>query len=98
MTNIPDAPPVSFIDTAHAPDVFADALTGFFLMNGNLRMTLEAYRVNHISNPGPVNRVVIGRLVMPVSAAEQMARSVLEFIERMRTQSAQTAQSTPTLQ
>lgn len=51
-----------FIDNPHAPDIFSDGATGFFFLNGNLRITFEAARVNHISSPGPVSRVVIGYL------------------------------------
>jgi hypothetical protein len=45
MTKMPEAPPVNFIDNPHAPEVFADAGAGFFLANGNLRITLESARV-----------------------------------------------------
>ena len=98
MTNIPDAPKMAFVDNPHAPDVFADALTGFFALNGNIRLTFESARVNHVSSPGPVSRVVIGRLIMPIAVAENMAKEILEFIERLNTQRVPAAQSTPTLQ
>ena len=60
-------------------------------------MTFEAARVSHVSNPGPIVRVVIGRLVMPAVAAEIMAKAILDFLEQRRGQPAP-AQSTPTLQ
>lgn len=75
--------PVSFLDNPHAPEVFADAVTGFFLLNGNMRLTLESARVNHISSPGPVARVVIGRVVMPVEQARNLAHGILAFLEEM---------------
>ncbi len=55
-------------------------------------------RVDHSKTPGPLNRVVIGRLVMPVQAAEDMARGVLEFLERQRGQQAQDQGVAETLQ
>jgi hypothetical protein len=87
MTEIsaPTSPPVGFIDNPHAPDVFADAISGFFHFSGNLRMTLESIRVSHVTTPGPINRVVIGRLVMPIDAAEEFARRLLEFTTQQRT-------------
>jgi hypothetical protein len=91
MTDMP------FIDDPHATDVFADSASGFFLLNGNLRITLETARVNHISSPGPVNLVVIARLVMPASAAENLARSILEFFEGQRNQPAQPLQAKSSL-
>jgi hypothetical protein len=87
MTDItPGTSSVSFLDNPHAPDVFADGATGFFNFNGNIKITFESWRVDHITSPGPVTRVVIGRLVMPLAAAEAMARGLLDFISQQRTQ------------
>jgi hypothetical protein len=94
MTNI--APKLEFLDNPHAPEVFADAAAGFFNFSGNIRITFESVRVNHITVPGPVNRVVIGRLVMPMEAAEAMAKGLLDFINQQRTQQNPPAQSTTT--
>ncbi len=84
-------PPIAFLDNPHAPDVYADAATGFAVFFDNIKITLEAGRVNHISSPGPITRVVIGRLVMPLSQAEALARGLLDFINQRRT-----AQNPPT--
>ncbi|PHR18138.1 MAG: hypothetical protein COA37_21165 [Hoeflea sp.] len=85
-----------FIDTPHAPDFFADGAAGFFNLNGNIKVTLSSFRVNHGANPGPVNRVVIGRLVMPLAAAEAFAKELLAFIETQKT--TDTPQASATLQ
>jgi hypothetical protein len=87
-------PPVTFLDNPQAPEVFADAAAGFFNFGGCIRIALEAARVNHVTTPGPVNRVVIARLVMPLDQAEALARGLLDFITQQRTAqnpSAQTA-------
>lgn len=89
MTDIP----LSFLDNPHAPDVFADGGTGFFLFGGNIRITFESLRVNHATTPGPVSRVVIGRLVMPMESAENLDKGLLDFIEKQRSQ-----QNAPTQQ
>ncbi len=97
MTNISKEP--GFLDNPHAPDVFADMATGFFLFAGNLRITFESLRVNHITTPGPVTRVVIGKLVMPVAAAENLARGILDFLEKQKSApESDPKQGTPTLQ
>ncbi len=72
----------AFLHNPQSPDVYADAASGFFVFNGNMRITFESLRVNHSSTPGPVDRVVIGRLVLPVVQAEAMARGILDMIER----------------
>lgn len=87
----------AFIDNPHAPDVFADEAMGFFLASGNVRITFVSYRVNHSVSPGPVSRVVIGRLVMSLPAAEAMHRGLADFIARMKAQ-AESAPHGTTLQ
>jgi hypothetical protein len=47
MTNMPA---MELLDNPHAPDVFADSATGFFLLNGNIRITFER------GGPGCLNR------------------------------------------
>ena len=96
MTDTPDR--IGFIDVPLAPEVFADAATGFFILNGNLRITFEAARVNHVSSPGPVNRVVIGRLIIPAGPAEEMARGILDFLAQQRDVASPTAQGPATVQ
>jgi len=56
MTDISEeCPPINFLDNPAAPDIFADAATGFFINHGNIRITFEAIRVNHETTPGPIN-------------------------------------------
>lgn len=85
-----------FMDNPHAPDVYADAATGFFVFGGNMKITFESARVDHSASPGPINRVVIGRLVMPMAQAESLARGILDIIEKQR--ASDQTQSSSTLQ
>ena len=87
------APEMQFVDNPLAPDIFADGLSGRFLRDGNVRMTFETVRTSHAGSSEPKTRVVIGRLVMPIDAAENMARDVLNFIQAIRSQSVPSAQS-----
>jgi hypothetical protein len=92
-------PKIEFLDNPLAPDVFADSATGWFLHNGNVRITFESLRINHITSPGPAKRVVIGRLVMPIDRAEDFANGLLEFIKQQRALAANPpSQGTPTIQ
>lgn len=75
---------VTFVDNPHAPDVFADGFSGLFFLNNNIKITLESVRVDHMTASSDKSRVVIGRLVMPLESAEQMARSILQFIDGKR--------------
>src|SRR5215471_15861744 len=80
MTN--QAPPVTFVDNPHAPEVFSTDASGFLRLEGNIHITFEAPRVNHVSNPGPVNRVVIGRLVMPISGAQRLVLGLYDYLKK----------------
>lgn len=83
---------VPYIDNPHAPDVFADAASGIFVWDGTARLTLEVLRPDHEGDGGPPRRVVVGRLIMPLARAEEMARLILMHAERMRaTEESQTA-------
>ena len=74
--------PAKFIDDPTAPELFASAATGFFLANGNIAITFEAGRVDHSESPGPIRRVVVGRVVMPVVGAQALAIGLFDFLQK----------------
>ena len=61
------------LDDPKAPEIYAVAATGFFNANGVISITLESARADHSKSPGPINRVVVGRLVMPAAGAQALA-------------------------
>ena len=69
-------------DNPNAPELYAVAATGFFNANGVISITLESARADHSKSPGPINRVVVGRLVMPAQGAQAMAVSLFDFLEK----------------
>jgi len=91
MAKIPEAAPIPLVDNMGAPDVFADDVAGVFLNNGNIHITFSSRRCNHAQEPGIFSNVVIGRLVIPMAAAENMVVFLGGFLERMKKQ----AQSPP---
>jgi hypothetical protein len=95
MTDIPDTP---YLDNPSAPDLYADFVGGWHRCSGNVKITLVAFRANHITTPGPVNRVVIGRLVMPLEQAEFMAKETLRFLDGLKAEAAAAMQGTATVQ
>ncbi len=72
---------VVFVDSHTAPDVFADETSGFYVHNGVVRITLASARIDHGKQPGPVNRVVVARIVMPVPAAQALAINLFDFLK-----------------
>jgi hypothetical protein len=91
MTDIPEAP---YIDNPSAPDVYADTVGGWYRFGPNVKITLLGFRPNHTTNHGHVNRVVIGRLVMPIDQAEELAKGLLNFIEGERVRAKATGPAT----
>lgn len=90
--------PITFIDNPHAPEVFADEATGIASFNGAIRLTFESARVNHETSPGPVNRVVVGRLVMPIGSAERLRDLLTDYLGKLKAPNdAPPPQSPPTL-
>lgn len=77
-----DEPQVRFIDNPHAPDVYASDASGFFILNGNVIVTLESARPDHTSAPGHINRVVIARVVLPIAAAQNLAVGLFDFLKQ----------------
>jgi hypothetical protein len=81
----PPSPPaavsINYVDNPLAPDVFADEAVGFFVNNGVVKITFLSARVDHSAAPGPVNRVVIGRLALPVKTAQDLAVGLFDFLK-----------------
>ena len=80
MPTPPPTIPVNFVDNPHAPDVFATGISGFAMFFGNVSISFESARVDHSTAPGPVNRVLIGRLVLPVQIAQQLSLALHSYL------------------
>ena len=81
MVDIAPKPEVTVIDDPKAPETFAAEVLGFFIHAGNIHITFATPRVNHEKSPGPINRVVIHRLVMPVPGAQGLAAGLYDFLK-----------------
>ncbi len=79
-----DQAPVTFIDNPDAPELFADAASGIASFAGNIRLTFESARVDYSVSPGPVVRTVVGRLVMPLAAAENLRDLLISYLARVK--------------
>ena len=52
------------------------------MSNGAISITLESIRASHSEPPGPLSRVVVGRLVMPINGAQGLAIGLFDFLEK----------------
>ncbi|MBV9550871.1 MAG: hypothetical protein JO256_14470 [Alphaproteobacteria bacterium] len=74
--------PSKLQDDPKAPEIYATAATGFFNANGIISITLESARADHSKSPAPVNRVVVGRVVLPAAGAQALAVGLFDFLEK----------------
>ncbi|HEY0266070.1 MAG TPA: hypothetical protein VGC16_04915 [Rhizomicrobium sp.] len=82
MSKAPTTPAVNFVDNPLAPELYASGATGFFVSNGTITITLESIRPDHADKPGPLSRVVVGRLVMPAAGAQGLSIGLFDFLEK----------------
>lgn len=87
----------AIIDNPHIQDVFVDEVAGYHRCNSNLRITLTTIRADHTHDPAIIQRVVVGRLIMPLNTAEALQQGIAQFLERAKKQIAAGA-STGTIQ
>ena len=78
----PQAQAIEFRDNPLALEIYASGATGFFVSNNTISITLESLRADHAEKPGPLQRVVVGRLVMPAAGAQGLAIGLFDFLEK----------------
>jgi hypothetical protein len=62
MAKTSPGPKVRFVDNPEAPEIFADAAKGVFLLNGNVHLTFTSRRSDYSNDqPGALNGHKIGR-------------------------------------
>lgn len=71
---------INFVEDLHATELFATEAIGFFRDQGNISITLASARLSHASDPGPINRVVIARIVMPIEGTQGFAAGLYDFL------------------
>jgi hypothetical protein len=87
-------PAINFIDNPHAPELFAAQHAGIWVTNGNVHITLEAPRVAYEADGASLNRVVIARLIMPISGAEDLAVKLFNLLKEQGVKSTEPADNT----
>jgi hypothetical protein len=69
------------IDNPFAPELLATGFAGFANMGGLIQVTLESLRGDHAGMP-KMDRVVVGRLVLPVPTAQALVTALNGFLEQ----------------
>lgn len=81
------------IDDAHAPDIYAASVAGFFMLNGVVHITLESPRSDYSKPSTPINRVTVARVVMPHQTACDLIQGLASFLQEQGVDPFQTLRS-----
>ncbi len=81
-----------------APEMYADNVLGYYLVNNTMRFTFTTTRFDHLTNPGIPSRVVTGRLVIPIAEAENFRKLLTAIIDNTKSQSQEPGIGNNTLQ
>ena len=75
-------PKATYFDDLHAPQVFADEVSGYWVNAGCVHITLDASRVDHSSDRCPVHRAAVLRVTLPIPIAQVLAVSLYDFLKQ----------------
>jgi hypothetical protein len=70
------------LDDPHAPEVFATSCCGFSIGQGHVTLTFESARCNHFDPKSRMSRVVVGRIVLPIQAAQALVIELNTSLQR----------------
>jgi hypothetical protein len=71
----------NLLDNPFALELFATAVAGFSILNGNVSIAFESARVDRAQGPDAINNVVVGRVVMPIGGAQRLAVQLFNYLE-----------------
>ena len=74
------SPPILF--NPFAPDLLADEVVRFEIVNESVRISLASARTCGDAEPAGVQLVIIGRLVLSKAAARALAINLYNFVEQ----------------
>ena len=77
----PSVPP-PIVDNPFAPEIFATGFAGLANLSGVIVLTLESARCDHTRQPPGIDRVVVGRIALTSSAAQDLVAGLNQFLEQ----------------
>ncbi len=75
-------PPPRLINDPHAPETFTTGCCGLSIGAGTVAITFESAHCDHSDPACPVERVVVGRLIMPIGAAQALVLQLNDALQR----------------
>lgn len=75
-------PLIAIEENLSAPELYATEATYFGITGPNATVTLTSLRWDSSNQPAVLKRVVVGRLVMPISAAQALTVSLYDHLAK----------------
>lgn len=77
-------PEIPLIDNSFSPEILAGGISGLAIFNGIVTITLETPRCDHSRSQPMVERIVVGRVSLPVHAAQALLSGLYQFMSHHR--------------
>jgi hypothetical protein len=74
--------PPRLINDPHAPETFTTGCCGLSIGRGTVAITFASARCDHSDPASPLERVVVGRIVMPIGAAQALVLQLNDALQR----------------
>jgi hypothetical protein len=71
------------MDDPRAPEFYTSSFSGFSIQQGNITLTFESARCNHFDPTCSMTRVVVGRVTMPLQAAQSLVLQLNDALTRV---------------
>jgi hypothetical protein len=78
----PDQGLISWLENMFAPEVYASDATVFSIGPSTATITLCSHRFDQSVQPAVQKRVVIGRVVLPIAAAQALSVALYDFLSK----------------
>lgn len=76
----PEPDHIPLVDNLFAPEILAMGISGLSVMNGIVTLTLESLRCDHSKSNVSMERLVVGRLSLPIPAAQTLLTGLHQFL------------------
>ncbi len=73
---------IETVENLHAPELFVSEASYFSAGSGTVTITFSSYRFDNSVTPGEQKRVIVGRLVMPVTGAQGLAVGLYDYLKK----------------
>lgn len=74
--------PLPIVDNPRVHEIFVTGAAGLEILDGVVGITLEAIRYDHSKAPALATRQVVGRLIIPVPGAQNLALALYNFLQQ----------------